>query len=44
MNAAYFAKDYHQASDTPRPDWDYAGMAEQVKFTFLAGFRLAMGD
>jgi hypothetical protein len=25
MNAAYFARDYHQPSDTPRPDWNYAG-------------------
>jgi hypothetical protein len=43
-NAAYFASDYHQPSDTARDDWDYAGMAEQVRFTFLVGFRLAMGD
>lgn len=44
MNAAYFANDYHRPSDTPRPDWDYSGMAEQVRFTFLVGHRLAMGD
>jgi peptidase M28-like protein len=43
-NAAYFANDYHQPSDTPRADWDYAGMAEQVRFAFLTGYRLAMGD
>jgi hypothetical protein len=43
-NAAYFASDYHQPSDTPRADWDYAGMAEQVRFAFLTGYRLAMGD
>ncbi len=44
MNASYFARDYHQPSDTPRPDWSYAGMAEHVRFAFLAGYRLAMGD
>jgi len=44
MNAAYFSRDYHQPSDTPRADWDYEGMAEQVRFAFLAGYRLAMGD
>jgi Zn-dependent M28 family amino/carboxypeptidase len=44
MNAAYFARDYHQPSDTPRADWSYGGMAEQVRFAFLAGYRLAMGD
>jgi hypothetical protein len=44
MNAAYFARDYHQPSDAPRPDWNYASMAEQVRFTFLTGYRLAMGD
>jgi hypothetical protein len=44
VNAAYFAKDYHQPSDTPRADWTYAGMAEQVRFAFLTGYRLAMGD
>ena len=43
-NAAYFANDYHQPSDTARPDWDYAGMAEQVKFTYVVGYRLAMGE
>jgi hypothetical protein len=42
MNAAYFANDYHQPSDTPRTDWDYEGMAEHVRFAFLAGYRLAM--
>jgi hypothetical protein len=44
MNAAYFANDYHQPSDTMRADWDYGGMAEQVRFAFLTGYRLAMGD
>jgi Zn-dependent M28 family amino/carboxypeptidase len=44
MNAAYFANDYHQPSDTPRADWDYEGMAEHVRFAFLAGYRLAMGN
>jgi Zn-dependent M28 family amino/carboxypeptidase len=44
MNAAYFSKDYHQPSDTPRDNWDYAGMVEQVKFAFLTGYRLAQGD
>jgi hypothetical protein len=44
MNAAYFARDYHQPSDTPRPDWNYAGMAEHVRFAFITGYRLAMGD
>jgi hypothetical protein len=44
MNATYFANDYHQPTDTPRADWDYEGMAEQVRFTFLTGYRLAMGD
>jgi len=44
VNAAYFANDYHQPSDTARPDWDYNGMVEHVKFAFLAGYRLAMAD
>ncbi len=44
MNAAYFAKAYHQPSDTVRADWDYAGMAEHVRFAFITGYRLAMGD
>jgi len=43
-NAAYFANDYHQPTDTARPDWDYAGMAEQVRFTYIVGYRLAMGE
>ena len=43
-NAAYFANDYHQPTDTAREDWDYAGMSEQVRFTFIVGYRLAMGD
>jgi Zn-dependent M28 family amino/carboxypeptidase len=43
-NATYFANDYHQPTDTARPDWDYAGMAEQVRFTYIVGYRLAMGE
>ena len=41
-NAAYYANDYHQVTDTVKPDWDYSGMAEQVRFTFLSGYVLAM--
>ncbi|MGE5615727.1 MAG: M28 family peptidase [Bacillota bacterium] len=42
VNAAYFANDYHKPTDTARADWDYAGMADQVRFAFAAGYRLAM--
>ena len=44
MNATYFSRDYHQPGDTPKADWDYEGMAEQVRFAFLAGYRLAMAN
>ena len=34
---AYFEEDYHRPSDRRRPEWDYAGLARIVEFSFLAG-------
>jgi len=33
----YFEEDHHRPSDRRRPEWDYAGLARIVEFSFLAG-------
>jgi hypothetical protein len=40
---AYIANDYHQVTDTVRPDWDLSGGAELAAFAFAVGHRLARG-
>lgn len=37
----FFSKDYHQPSDEPRRDWNYAGIAEDVALVADLGSRLA---
>jgi Zn-dependent M28 family amino/carboxypeptidase len=37
----FIAEDYHQPSDEMRPTWDYSGAAQQARFTFLIGYRVA---
>jgi Zn-dependent M28 family amino/carboxypeptidase len=39
--AAYNARDYHQPSDQFRPDWDFAGTAQEATAAFIAGHDLA---
>jgi len=40
---AYLANDYHQVTDTVRPDWDLSGGAELAAFALAVGHRLAQG-
>lgn len=39
--AAYNTRDYHQPSDEFRPDWDFAGTAQEATAAFIAGHDLA---
>ena len=39
--AAYNAQDYHQPSDQFRPEWDFAGTAQEATAAFIAGHDLA---
>jgi hypothetical protein len=38
---AYEDKDYHQPSDEVRPDWDLTGAAEDARFFFYLGLKVA---
>jgi Zn-dependent M28 family amino/carboxypeptidase len=38
---AYNTRDYHQPSDQFRPDWDFAGTAQEATAAFIAGHDLA---
>jgi Zn-dependent M28 family amino/carboxypeptidase len=40
---AYIANDYHQVTDTVRPDWDLSGGVEDVKLLYAVGRQLAQG-
>jgi Zn-dependent M28 family amino/carboxypeptidase len=35
---------YHQPQDEIRPDWDLSGLAEDAKFFFAVGYRVANAD
>ena len=37
----YNDKDYHQPSDEMRPDWDYAGAVDDMRFLAELGWRIA---
>lgn len=39
--AAYNAKDYHQPSDQLRPEWDFAGSAQEATAAFIVGYEVA---
>jgi hypothetical protein len=38
---AYTDRDYHQPSDELTADWSFAGMVEDARFGFLAGWLVA---
>jgi len=40
----YTEHDYHQPSDTVRPDWDLSGAREDLKVFFAVGYRVADAD
>jgi Zn-dependent M28 family amino/carboxypeptidase len=41
---AYIDRDYHQVTDTIKPDWDPAGAVEDVSLLFQVGYDVAQGD
>ena len=40
----YTEKDYHKVSDEVKPDWDFAGAAEDLQVIFRVGYDLANGN
>ena len=40
----YTANDYHKPSDEVKEDWDFDGMADDVRLLFEAGYRVANQD
>ena len=40
----YTANDYHKVTDEIKADWDLAGAAEDTRFLFLVGYRVAQAD
>jgi len=40
----YIAKDYHKVSDEVKPDWTFAGAAQDTEFLLQVGLRIANGD
>jgi Zn-dependent M28 family amino/carboxypeptidase len=40
----YEARHYHQPSDELTPDWNFAGMVQDARFGFLAGYLVANDD
>ena len=40
----YTANDYHKPSDEVKEDWDFDGMADDVRLIFEAGYRVANQD
>jgi Zn-dependent M28 family amino/carboxypeptidase len=40
----YTKKDYHQASDEVKPDWDLSGAAEDTTLIMAVGYRVANAD
>jgi Zn-dependent M28 family amino/carboxypeptidase len=41
---AYIDHDYHQVTDTIKPDWDLTGAAEDAQLLFQVGYAVAQGD
>jgi Zn-dependent M28 family amino/carboxypeptidase len=41
---AYIDADYHQVTDTIKPDWDLTGAAQDVQLLFQVGQAVASGD
>ncbi len=41
--ADYIANDYHKVTDQVRPDWTFAGAAQDTEFLLLVGLRIANG-
>ncbi len=39
----YIAHDYHQVTDTIKPDWDPAGAAQEIQLLLRVGYALAQG-
>ena len=39
----FIAHDYHQVTDTVRPDWDYSGAVAEVELVYRIGAELAAG-
>jgi Zn-dependent M28 family amino/carboxypeptidase len=42
--AEYTANDYHKPSDEIKPTWDLTGAAEDMRFDFAIGYRVAMSS
>jgi Zn-dependent M28 family amino/carboxypeptidase len=40
----YIAKDYHQVSDEVKPDWTFAGAAQDTELLLQVGLRIANGN
>jgi Zn-dependent M28 family amino/carboxypeptidase len=41
---AYIDNDYHQVTDTIKPDWDLTGAAQDVQLLFEVGYEVANSD
>jgi Zn-dependent M28 family amino/carboxypeptidase len=41
---AYIDNDYHQVTDTVKPDWDLTGAAQDVQLLFQVGYAVANDD
>lgn len=39
----YVAHDYHKVTDEVKPDWDLSGAADDTRFLFEVGYRIAQG-
>ena len=42
--AEYISRDYHQPSDTVKPDWDLSGAVQDLDVLFEVGYRVAQED
>jgi Zn-dependent M28 family amino/carboxypeptidase len=42
--AEYIAKDYHRVTDEVKPDWTFAGAAQDAEFLLQVGLRIANGS
>ena len=42
--AEFFAHDYHQVTDTVKPDWDLAGAVENIQLLYDVGRMIDAGD
>lgn len=42
--AEYISHDYHQPSDTVKPDWDLSGAVQDLDVLFEVGYRVAQAN